>query len=116
MRQYDPTHHKMNKLLFGPLLFSIGALLLACNPATPTPSATPSPTPSVTPTPPETPIQRRLSLSPRQRQRQYSERWRSAVITRGGLTINWDPKQGVQSGSSKGKRGYERPDESTAPP
>src|SRR5271157_4834877 len=51
MRQYDPTHHKMNKLLFGPLLFSIGALLLACNPATPTPSATPSPTPSVTPTP-----------------------------------------------------------------
>src|SRR5271166_4055188 len=56
MRQYDPTHHKMNKLLFGPLLFSIGALLLACNPATPTPSATPSPTPSVTPTPTETPI------------------------------------------------------------
>src|SRR5271165_1829333 len=55
MRQYDPTHHKMNKLLFGPLLFSIGALLLACNPATPTPSATPSPTPSVTPTPTETP-------------------------------------------------------------
>src|SRR5580704_9515812 len=46
----------MNKLLFGPLLFSIGALLLACNPATPTPSATPSPTPSVTPTPTETPI------------------------------------------------------------
>src|SRR5580693_7944340 len=40
----------MNKLLFGPLLFSIGALLLACNPATPTP------TPSVTPTPTETPI------------------------------------------------------------
>src|SRR5271165_4959650 len=56
MRQYDPTHHKMNKLLFGPLLFSIGALLLACNPATPTPSATPSPTPSVTPTPTATPI------------------------------------------------------------
>src|SRR5208337_3835247 len=55
MRQYDPTHHKMNKLLFGPLLFSIGALLLACNPATPTPSATPSPTPSVTPTPTATP-------------------------------------------------------------
>src|SRR5271166_2499318 len=56
MRQYDPTHHKMNKLLFGPLLFSIGALLLACNPATPTPSATPNPTPSVTPTPTATPI------------------------------------------------------------
>ena len=52
----DPTHHKMNKLLFGPLLFSIGALLLACNPATPTPSATPTPTPSVTPTPTATPI------------------------------------------------------------
>src|SRR5271165_2456755 len=56
MRQYDPTHHKMNKLLFGPLLFSIGALLLACNPATPTPTATPIPTPSVTPTPTATPI------------------------------------------------------------
>src|SRR5271165_72576 len=55
MRQYDPTHHKMNKLLFGPLLFSIGALLLACNPASPTPSATPSPTRSVTPTPTATP-------------------------------------------------------------
>src|SRR5271165_2343750 len=52
MRQYDPTHHKMNKLLFGPLLFSIGALLLACNPATPTPSATPSPTPTPSATPP----------------------------------------------------------------
>ena len=50
MPHYDPTHHKMNKLLFGPLLFSIGALLLACNPAIPTP------TPSVTPTPTETPI------------------------------------------------------------
>ena len=62
------------------------------------------------------PIQRRLSLSPRQPKRQYSERWRGSVITRGGLTINWDPKQGVQSGSSKEKRGYERPDESTAPP
>src|SRR5271165_2208884 len=56
MRQYDPTHHKMNKLLFGPLLFSIGALLLACNPATPSPTETPIPTPSVTPTPTETPI------------------------------------------------------------
>ena len=63
MRQYDPTHHKMNKLLFGPLLFSIGALLLACNPATPTPTPsvtptpteTPTPTPSATPTPTETP-------------------------------------------------------------
>src|SRR4029077_12851480 len=56
MRQYDPTHNKMNKLLFGPLLFSIGALLLACNPATPTPSATPTPTPSATLTPTATPI------------------------------------------------------------
>src|SRR5580704_5879591 len=56
MHQYDPTHHKMNKLLFGPLLFSIGALLLACNPATPTPSATPTPTPSATLTPTATPI------------------------------------------------------------
>jgi len=55
MHQYDPTHHKMNKLLFGPLLFSIGALLLACNPATPTPSATPTPTPSATLTPSATP-------------------------------------------------------------
>src|ERR1700747_1597327 len=62
MPKYDPTHHKMNKLLFGPLLFSIGALLLACNPATPTPSstltptATPIPTPSATLTPTATPI------------------------------------------------------------
>jgi hypothetical protein len=55
MHQYDLTHHKMNKLLFGPLLFSIGALLLACNPATPTPSATPTPTPSATLTPSATP-------------------------------------------------------------
>jgi hypothetical protein len=44
------------------------------------------------------------------------DRWRSAVITRGGSTISWDPKQGVQSGSSKEKRGYERPDESIPPP
>src|SRR5260370_26000008 len=46
----------MKKLVLGLFLVSIGALLLACNPATPTPSATPSPTPSVTPTPTATPI------------------------------------------------------------
>src|SRR5208337_3894931 len=67
MRQYDPTHHKMNKLLFGPLLFSIGALLLACNPPTPTPTPTPSATPphSATsipePTPTTAAVQRALA-------------------------------------------------------
>jgi hypothetical protein len=33
----------MNKLLFGPLLFSSGALLLACNPAIPNPDSLSNP-------------------------------------------------------------------------